>query len=62
MSCQYFFNAKALEAVHTKPLFIFMLRFIMHESTKVFDVTIMGITFILYKQLFHGIFKILFDK
>ena len=50
MLCQLIFTTKTLQAILTKVFFVFILCFVKHKSVKIFDIHIMWLVFISFKQ------------
>ena len=59
MFCQHIFTSKTLQTTFTKVFFVSIFCFAKHESVKIFDIHVMWLVFISYKQQIHRVFKFL---
>ena len=57
MFCQHIFTTKKLQTTSAQVFFAFILCFVEHKSVKIFDIHIMWLVFISYKQQIHRVFK-----
>ena len=59
MFCQHIFTTETLQTTLAKLFFVLILCFVKHKSVKIFDIHIMWLVFINYKQQIHQVFKFL---
>ena len=62
MFCQHIFTTKTLQTTFAKLFFVFILCLMKRKSVKIFDIHIMWLFFINYKQQSHRAFKFLIWK
>ena len=59
MLCQHIYTTKKLLTTFTKVFLVFIFRFMKHKSVKIFDIHIMWLVLINYKQHILRVFKFL---
>ena len=59
MFCQHIFTSKTLQTTFTKVFFVSIFCFAKRESVKIFDIHVMWLVFISYKQQIRRVFKFL---
>ena len=59
MFCQHIFATRTLQTTFTKVFLGFIICFVRHKSVKIFDIYVMWLVFINYKQQIYWIFKFL---
>ena len=62
MFCQHIFTTKALQTTLGKVFFVFIFCFVKHKAVKIFDIHVMWLVSISYKQKIHWVFKFLIWK
>ena len=62
MLCQHNFTTKTLRTALANVFFVFILRFVKNKSVKIFDIHIMWLAFISYKEQIYRIFKFLISN